>query len=237
MILLIYTGGFMAKSKKRIEAKALRKKGKSIKQVAKILGVSKSSASLWCRDVELTQNQIEKLHRNMVRGSYAGRIKGAHMQKERKEEKIEYYLKSGLRDINKLNDRELFITGLGLYWGEGNKKTGGVRFCNSDPSIIKFIMKWFTQALQINTQRFSLYININRIHKKREKEVKTFWINLTGLPTEQFRKVIFIKSKNKKVYENFNNHYGTLDMRVLKSTYLLYQIRGWLKALESSRAA
>lgn len=227
----------MAKSKKQLEAKKLRRKGKSIKQIAKILSISKSSASLWCRDIELTQKQIERLHRNMVRGSYIGRIKGAQIQKKRKEEKIRYYLNSGLKDINKLSNRELFIAGLGLYWGEGNKKTGGVRFCNSNPLIIKFIMKWFKQVLQIDLQRFCIYININRIHKKREKEVKDFWVNLISVPKEQFRKVIFIKSKNKKVYEKFNNYYGTLDIRILKSTYLLYQIRGWLNALEISRAA
>lgn len=227
----------MAKSIKQIKARKLRKKGESIKQIARILGVSKSSASLWCRNIELTKKQIERLHENMIMGSYSGRMKGARMQKERKEEKIKYYLKSGAKDIGALNDRELFIAGLGLYWGEGNKKTGGVRFCNSSPLIIKFIIKWFLQILKVDIQRFCIYININRIHKKRKNEVLNFWINLTDIPAEQFRKIIFIKSKNKKVYENFGDHYGTLDIRVLKSTYLLYQIRGWLRALESSGAA
>ena len=224
----------MAKSKKQIQARSLRMRGKSIKAIAKKISVSKSSVSIWCRDIALTASQIAKLHENMVKGSYAGRMKGARIQKERKEEKIRGYLSDGLKDIGKLSDREFFIAGLCLYWGEGNKKTGGVRFSNSDPKIIEFIIKWFRQILKISSDRFCIYVNINRIHKKRGEAVKKFWIDLTGIPAKQFRKVILIKSKNKKIYENFSNHYGTLDLRILKSTYLLYQIRGWLKALEGT---
>ncbi len=226
----------MAKSKEQNNARQLRRKGKSIKEIAKKIGVSKSSVSIWCRDIELTTSQVARLHDNMVSGSYVGRMKGARIQKARKEEKIKHYLSSGLKDIKELTERELFVGGLCLYWGEGNKKTGGVRFCNSDPGIIKFIVKWFKQSLKISSDRFCLYVNINRIHKGREKEVKRFWVNLTGIQAIQFRRVILIKSKNKKIYENFRNHYGTLDLRILKSTDLLYQIRGWLRALEINEA-
>lgn len=224
----------MAKSKKQIQSRSLRKQGKSIKEIARKIGVSKSSVSIWCRDIELSAEQIARLHENMIKGSYEGRMKGARIQKERKEKKIGYYLIAGLRDIGKLSDRELFIAGLNLYWGEGNKKSGGVRFCNSDPIMIKFIIKWFLQSLKISPERFCLYININRIHKKRINLVRKFWINLTGISIEQFRKVILIKSKSKKIYENSDNYYGTADLRILKSTDLLYQIKGWIKGIENT---
>ena len=74
----------MAKSKEQFNARELRKKGKSMKEIAKKLKVSKGSVSLWCKDIELTENQKLKLHKQMVRGSYAGRMAGVRMQKERK---------------------------------------------------------------------------------------------------------------------------------------------------------
>jgi transposase len=74
----------MAKTLKHNKAIKLRLEGKSIKSIAKILNISKSTASVWCKDVGLTQKQIKKLHKDMVTGSYVGRMKGAKLQHERK---------------------------------------------------------------------------------------------------------------------------------------------------------
>lgn len=127
----------MAKFQKRIKARQLRRKGESVKEIAQKLKVAKGTASIWCRDIELTPRQIQNLHKRMVIGGYKGRLKGARLQKERKEQKIKYYLIEGIKDIGKLNKR-VFIAGLSLYWGEGSKKGVGVRFYNSNPSIIRF---------------------------------------------------------------------------------------------------
>jgi len=51
----------MAKPIKKSQALELRKKGKSIKEIARQLEVAKSSVSLWCRDIELAPKQIERL--------------------------------------------------------------------------------------------------------------------------------------------------------------------------------
>jgi transposase len=50
----------MAKTKEKQKAVILRKRGKSINEIAHTLGVSKSSVSTWCRDVILTESQ--KIH-------------------------------------------------------------------------------------------------------------------------------------------------------------------------------
>ena len=221
----------MAKSEKQIEAHQLRQGGESIKEIAKVLAVSKSTVSLWCRDIELTSKQIQRLHENMVAGGYRGRLKGARIQKERKERKIEYYLREGRKTIKPLNRSELLIAGLSLYWGEGGRKSPGVRFYNSDPDIVKFIIKWFKIIFKITNERFLIYIMINEIHRDRLNDVKRYWIKITGIPERQFRKIILIKAKNKKVYENFNQYFGTLNIRLTKSTDLYYRIMGLIKAL------
>jgi len=76
----------MAKSKEQSLARSLRKNGLSIKEISDKLKVSKSSASLWCSEIKLTEEQIQKLHDKMVRGSYKGRMIVARLQKERKKE-------------------------------------------------------------------------------------------------------------------------------------------------------
>lgn len=223
----------MAKSKKKIEARNLRKNGLSIKEIAEKIKVSKSSVSIWCADIELTKGQIEKLYEQMVRGGYSGRLKGARIQRENKKKKIRYFSKKGKHDIKQIKKRELFMAGLALYWGEGSKKDPRVRFYNSDPKIIGFIMKWFREILNIAEDRFIMYVTINRIHKERLNDVCEYWSKITNIPTKQFRKPILIKAKNEKIYENYFQHYGTLCIRITKSSELFYQIMGWLNALGS----
>ncbi|HLM84215.1 MAG TPA: hypothetical protein VK254_03330 [Candidatus Bathyarchaeia archaeon] len=221
----------MAKSKEQIKARNLRKKGVSIRDISKRLKVSRGSASLWCRDVVLTEKQIEKLHEQMVKGGYLGRLKGAHIQREIKQQKIQYYSEKGKIDIQQIKKRELLIAGLALYWGEGSKTDSRVRFSNSDPVIVKFIMKWFREVLKVSEDRFMMRITINRVHQKRLNDVNAYWSRKTDIPIEQFRKTILIKAKNEKIYENHFQHYGILCIGIAKSSDLFYQIVGWLKAL------
>ena len=223
--------GFMAKSKEQILARRLRKEdGLSIKEIALRLRVSKGSVSCWCSDIILSEKQIKKLHEKMIRGSYKGRLIGTQKQKEKKRISIEKSLLQAKQDFPILKKRELFIAGLGLYWGEGSKKSA-VRFYNSDPKAVKFIMRWFREILNIKDDQFYLYININQIHKKRLPRVIKYWSEVTNIRKYQFRKPFLIRSKSEKTYENFNNHYGTLCIRIAKSTNLLYQIMGWIKAM------
>ena len=104
----------MAESNKKIKALSLRKNGKSIKQIAEKLKVSKSTASLWCRDVMLTSNQIKKLHDRMVSLGYIGIMKGARANHDRRIKKIEEQNKMGIETIGKLSERELLIAAVAL---------------------------------------------------------------------------------------------------------------------------
>jgi transcriptional regulator with XRE-family HTH domain len=65
----------MAKFQLKIQAREIRKKGISIVQIAKQLGVTKGSVSLWCRDIVLSPEQQMILQKQ--RGSVWGRWVGA----------------------------------------------------------------------------------------------------------------------------------------------------------------
>lgn len=225
----------MAKTKEKNKALKLRQKGKSIKDIAKRLKISKSTVSLWCRDVELTPEQIQRLHEKMVKSGYKGRMKGARIQYERRLKKINEWKKRGIERIGRLSNRDLLIVGIALYWGEGAKKTRGVSFSNSDPEMIKFMIKFFRKVWKIDKSRFTAYIGINKIHKNRIEEVENYWSRITNIPREQFTKTSLIKAKNKKNYKNFPVHYGTLTIRIRKSAELYYQIIGLTEGLVKAR--
>lgn len=222
----------MAKTKEKNKALELRNKGESIKDIAKNLGIAKSTVSLWCRDIVLTPKQTKRLYRKMVKGGYKGRMKGARVQYERRLKKIKDYQKKGIEEIGKLSNRDLLIAGLALYWGEGSKKTRCVSFCNSDPETIKFIIKFLKKVFKIKKNRLTAYIGINIIHKNRIEEVEDYWSRVTGISRNQFTKTTLIKARNKKNYSNFQTHYGTIIIKVRKSGDLYYRIMGLIKALK-----
>ena len=217
----------MAKSKEKNIALNLRKKGRSLREIAEKLDVCKSTVSLWCREIELTPKQIYRLRKKMNEAAY----RGARFQYEQRLKRIKEAKSDGLRIIKRLSKRDLLLAGLALYWGEGTKKTRQVRVSNSDPKAIKFMMKWFKNIWKIEPERFVLRIGINSAHKDRVKEVEEYWSKQTGILLKQFGKTTLIKVKNKKVYKNFLNHYGTARLEIRRPAEIYYKIMGLIDAL------
>ncbi|SRR6266481_2439893 len=221
----------MAKSKEKIKAIALRRNGASIKDIARILGVSKSSASLWCGGVVLSSRQIAALHLKMIKGGYGGRLKGAQMQKTRKLEKINRYREAGISEMDSISKRDLFVLGLGLYLGEGNKTGSKFQFTNSNPMLVKIVMEWLEKNFEISPKDFVYRVAINEIHRYRIHDVYKQWSKLIGAPLSQFKLPVFIKVKNKKIYENMNAHLGTMMFGVVKSSDLQYRVCGLMHGI------
>lgn len=224
-------GSIMAKVLKRNKALKLRQNGESIKEIAKKLHVSKSTVCLWCSDVKLTSEQVSKLHEKMVRGSYAGRMKGAKMQHDKRIRKSLEAEESGMKEIGKLSERDLLIAMTALYWGEGSKKQRRLFINNSDPEMIIFLLNAFRKIFKITDNRFILSVGLNIIHKNRDEEIKEYWSQLTGIPISQFRKTIFIKAKNKKTYSDFKTYYGVLRINISKSIDTYYKMLGLIKGV------
>lgn len=221
----------MAKFEKKILARGLRKQGWSIKSISSHLGVSKSSASIWCRDLELTQEQRDALLKDAFEAGLKGRVLGAEKNRRKKQESIENYMRIGKLEFKNLDKRALSVAGLALYWAEGSKTTNRLSFSNSDPSMILFVIMWFREVFGIKNEDLMPRIYINEVHRGRITTVLNFWSSLVNLPPEQFGKPTFIRTKLEKVYENHDQYFGTLTLRVRRSSDLKYNIMGKIGAL------
>lgn len=219
----------MSKPKLRLKAREMRSQGQSVKQISDNLHISKSTVSLWVRDIILSENQLQNLIHREIKGREKGRFMGAFVQKQKRLEKIYEAELWAKKQIGIITDRELFLSGLALYAGEGNKKTRKVRLCNSDPRIIIFMIYWLKKYFNLDNNDLRCFIGINEIHRKRENDVKEYWSRITGIPIKSFNKTSFKKTRNIKEYDNFNDHYGTLDVRVLHGAAVYYKIMGLLK--------
>jgi predicted transcriptional regulator len=224
----------MSKSLDRLKAINLRKNGISVNEIAKILKVSKSTSSLWTRHIPLSLDQKQILSQNSVNGATKGRIKGSQIQKQKRLDKIIFFEKEGENEFRNITPHQLLISGLALYWAEGSKKQRRVELCNSDPQMIKFFIHWLNKCYNIPITELSCYVGINQAHINRERFVIEFWSNQTGIPISQFTKTSFKKNSLKKIFENFNDHYGTLSVKVRKPARIFYKIIGQIYGLSHS---
>lgn len=216
---------------KRI-AHTLRKQGRSITSIAKQLGVSKSSVSLWCRDIKLTSIQQQRLKQNSFDAGNKGRIIGAEINRQKRLNSIELYKKQGQIEIGELSDRDLTMLATALFWAEGAKTGSRFIFINSDPSMIVLMVHYLTKVLKIDRERITATIQINHIHKNRIESVYDFWSSLLKLPIEHFGKPYYINVVPKKKYQNHDLYNGILRLRVNRGSGLQYKLLGYINALK-----
>ena len=218
---------YIGKLDLKLEAQKLRGKGLSIKEIQKRLKVSRSSVSLWARDVKLTERQLKKLYLNKKSGALRGSIVAARNKIKAREEITEKLLQEGIKEIGVLSKRDNFIAGVALYFAEGTKGDKNVSFSNSDPLAIKFMVEWLRCfcAVPENKFRVSLYLHDNL----DEKKAKQFWSDLTKIPFAQFGKSYIVKNNPLRL-RKVKHIYGVA--RITASNVNLHRkIMGWIAGL------
>lgn len=204
----------------------MRKRGCSINEIASELQVSKSSVSLWVRDIELSaKHRLELTKRGFsvaaVEKRRLSRMGGTWLRHQ-------LVIDRAKQDIKSLSTHELLLVGTALYWGEGNKASKNVAgLANSDPFVIKIMMKFFKEVCKVDKKKFRGHIHTFS-HSNVEKAEK-YWSKISGIPRHQFYKTYTkpsIASKGKKD----SLPYGTLQVYVCDTTVAL-TIKGWIERL------
>ncbi len=221
----------MAKSKEKIKARRLRKEGESIKEIAKMLSVSSSSVSLWCRDVELSANQKQKLKDRQVNPTYWKRQEYYSKKKREFDKKVFKIKQEGIKSIGKLSKRDIFLIGIALYWGEGFKKDHLVGLASSDVNIAKFFIYWLKLCFNIPQDQLILRLTANISYKEKIDAMNKHWSSSLNIPLHQFSKPFFQHTRWQKEYENKNDYYGVLRVRVRRSVNLLRKIYGFIEGV------
>lgn len=223
----------IAKQLEKEKALSLRLQGKGIGEIAKTLCVSKSTASLWCRDIALSPRQIGTLAKRSKHHAVEALLLSAEKQRTQREVETRMLTAAGKNEVGKLSSRDLFMVGLGLYWGEGYKQGNEeLGFTNSNPAIIKFYIRWLSEIYGVKAEDLILRVSINISHERRAGLVQKYWSDLLNIPLSQFTKLSLIKTTSKKVYSNKNVHYGTLRVKVRKGTKMRRRILGAISALQ-----
>ena len=171
--------GYRGKVKEQEQARRLRRQGHTLNEIAGALGVSKSSASLWVRDVEFTP-RLPLGNRN-----HGPRNRAPNALQRRKQAAIETLKAEGIERIGELSDDAFLAAGVALYAGEGSKTDGEVRFANTAPAMVAFFMSWLRRFFDIDEERLRVRVYL---HQGLDLEAAhAFWSHLTGIPVSQFR--------------------------------------------------
>jgi transcriptional regulator with XRE-family HTH domain len=168
--------GYAGKVTERRRARELRAQSWTLQAIAAELGVSKSSVSVWVRDVEFVPRPRDRGHRSMK----------PHPRHLAKLAEIERCRREGLDRIGELTEREFLVLGVALYAGEGSKSEGEVRFANSDPKMILVFITWLRHFFAIDESRLRI-----RLYLHSDLDLATaveFWSRLTAVPSGQFAK-------------------------------------------------
>lgn len=217
--------GYVGKLKEKQLALKLRQKGFSYNEIQKKVVVSKDTLSRWCRDVILTPLQLERLRNRKLKGAEKGRIIGAKKQQCDRIKRTKELLKKGRKEVGRLNKRDRFLAGIGLYLGDGLKGDKGVGFSNSNPKVIFFMMNWFREFCQVSEKKFRGQIWIHE--GLNESEARKYWSKITKIPLRQFQKSYIArnKTKSRKIRKKLHE-YGVFAVRIL-SVEIQRKILGW----------
>jgi transposase-like protein len=210
------------KTAERNEARRLRREqGASVKELARLLGVSRSSISLWVRDIQLTEAQRSALRRRM-----GGRIDGSRANavsalKRRREAQVAGRAAAKRGDL-------LHAAGCMLFWAEGSRNRNSIHFVNSDPAMILFFARFLRICFEVPDEKIRVRCNLFADGKgaAHQREVEQFWLELLGLPqTCLCKSAVNVYSKYSKKKRRNKLPYGTRRLAV-HDTRLVQHIYG-----------
>jgi hypothetical protein len=179
----------------RAKAREMRRNGFSIKEIEEEVCVSRSSVSIWVRDIKLTEEQTRRLIENGRVSRARGLGAKANKEKSKKNRKM-------WRDAGYIRARKdsLFRTVCALYWGEGAKTTKVASIANCDSDVLSFWGKWLVREGYKNNIGFRVhYYSENGL---TEDQIKKWWMSqLPFLETnnvKRFTRCIINRASQKK---------------------------------------
>jgi transcriptional regulator with XRE-family HTH domain len=199
-----------------------REQGLSIKEIERRLGVSRSSVSLWVRDIELTrEQQLALLDRNPAYNRQrAGQEAYAAICRDRRRG----WQDEG-RELACAGDL-LHVAGCMLFWAEGSRDRNVVKFTNSDPAMATFFVNFLRGCFDLSNDAIRIDCNLFADHAERQREIEDFWLETLGLPKTCLRKTIVnVYSKYSQKKRRNRLPYGTVRINV-HSTRVAQHIYG-----------
>jgi len=217
----------------------LRKQGKSYSQISAVLKVPKSTLSTWLKDIPLSAEAKAKIQARTNDNAIVKLIKRNKQQTVISQERHNIIREEAKKESKQLLSDPLFLAGVSLYWAEGYKrgaygsKWKSIDFANSDPEMIKLIMKFFIKFLAV--KRTDIRIQVMLYDPKMTEKTIDFWHNITDVPKNNFIGSCYSISRTSLQKINKKLEYGTIHIRI-NDVNRFFRLIGWIDGLQAKFA-
>lgn len=211
--------------KDKEKAVEMRRSGKSYAEIVASLKIPKSTLSGWFANSDWSHDLKQRLSKSAqiehtVRLRELNKLRGANLKKAYEEARYE-----ARREFEELKYNPLFIAGVMLYWGEGDKLTNySTKITNTDPHLIRLYVFFLEKVCRIPKEKISahvlIYPNLN------EETCRLYWASRTHIDLSRFTKCTVIHGKDSVR----PLAYG-ICMVGISSTYFKVKMLEWLKLL------
>jgi AcrR family transcriptional regulator len=199
-----------------------REEGASVKEIARRVGVSVSSVSIWVRDVELS-NEHEaalRLRNRMYEGQSSGR---AVAMARRRAQRIAAQEEG--RALARAAE-PLHVAGCMLHWAEGTKSRNVLQFCNADPEMVRFFVRFVRTYFDVRDEDVRITCYLYADHLARQVEIEDYWLGLLGLTRDSLYQSIIDRISRSSRRKRFNVlPHGTCRV-VVNRTHVVQHVWG-----------
>ena len=200
----------------------LRKRGHSYNSISRKLGVSTSTLSVWFSKLSWSKELKQDLTKKAFEKVYP-QLKAMQEAHKKKWQDLRYQARiEAKREFKILRNNPLFISGVMLYWGEGDKKNkNSLRLANTDPALIKIYKNFLRKTCSVAEDKINVWLLL--YPDLDEVECKKFWIDKAELRINNFKKSMVIKGR----HEHNRLSYGVCNINVHNS-YLKEKMSEWI---------
>lgn len=211
----------MRKDKEKIFE--LRRAGKSYNEIGKTFNISKGTLWKWFKE----DSSLDRV--TVQNGEKSKSLDGLLKMREARRQALSLSYASsrdaGRAEFLELSRNSLFIAGLCLYWGEGDKKSRGhIRITNIEPKLVKIFILFASHVLGVDKSKIKISL---LLYPDLDVNIcLRYWEESLGLSSENFYKPSIIQGRHK-----INRlHYGVCCAG-FSSTLLKQKLLVWLEMI------
>lgn len=195
----------------------------SYAQISETLGVSKGTVSAWFKGLDWSKT-IEETLRKQAELKNTSTLRKYHYK--RRTELDELYKnaeETAKQEFRALSSKPLFIAGLALYWGEGDKlfQNGQVRVSNVDADLLQVYCLFLDQCCGVPYETMKVSLLYYPDHQM--EQLLEYWQKVLPIPIKSYFKPTLIQGRHK----SRRTEYGVCIVQV-SNKELKMKILTWL---------
>lgn len=202
----------------------MRKRGASLRNVARKLGIANSTLSYWFKDIALSQrykNQLKKRADRSLISARKAAVQWHNFQKEKRLEAAKSDARKCLAAIDLASDPIAELSLALLYLGEGMKKTNSTAMGNSHPLILSFFVSMLERLYAVPRSEMKC-----EIHVRADQDplvISRYWSRILRIPLRNFGKPsVDLRTAGRPTYPDYRGVCVVRCARVAIQRKLMY---------------